>query len=634
MYYCTVTDNENTQTGSNGAGGAGVYLEPGNGTYFYAFQTIISNNKAQNRGGGIRTGSASGMKLILEQCLVAGNSLIQGTSGNYGGGIQGSGATAWMCLINTTVTGNIISGKGGAGISCDGTIYLISSTVTGNTATDNSEGNDLRVRNAASTLRQINSIVVGGASSSISATSAVQTSNGYNVFGSIDNSAQITTVGTDLTGQTATSIFGANTLTNNGGAMQTIMPETKIGGATLAELREFMKTYSLTEGDVTKDARGLLRYCTANRGAYDHDADGNGCPPPQNTFNPLDEANPIIWNQGYGENSFIRFPASYESTIKAIPTNGSAIWTRATFSAGLQLRFKTNSDTIKIRYSIESTYNNTTSMQWFSDMGAMGIDLYARKNGTMYWCNPTSAIIADEFIYANLIPDDADYAINGYEYCLYLPSFAHTTSVEIEVTGNADFDWIKANSLKKPVVFYGTSIINGAAAHRAGNNYTNIISRELYDRPIVNLGFSGSGRMEKPVITAVNNIDADIYILDCLPNMNGDYLSTIKELYIAAVDSIKKYHPTAKIILTEHPGYASMDNYTSHYNTVTNENIQLQQAKAEIDTKGYSGIYYISIAELGLNRQEDFSDYIHPNDKGMYKYAAKYLEIIQDILGE
>ena len=75
-------------------------------------------------------------------------------------------------------------------------------------------------------------------------------------------------------------------------------------------------------------------------------------------------------------------------------------------------------------------------------------------------------------------------------------------------------------SMEKPVVVYGTSIAQGACATRPGLAWTAILERKL-DRPLINLGFSGSGQLEKSVIDLMAEIDAKLYILDCLPNLTS-----------------------------------------------------------------------------------------------------------------
>jgi hypothetical protein len=118
LYYCIIDGNKTTMTSSGSAGGAGIYS---NGATVYVYKSIISNNSAANRGGGVRLAGSS--VLTLESSLVTGNNI----SGDYGGGIQGSGANTKIYCINTTIAYN--TGNHGAGINAAGEIYLISSTI-------------------------------------------------------------------------------------------------------------------------------------------------------------------------------------------------------------------------------------------------------------------------------------------------------------------------------------------------------------------------------------------------------------------------------------------------------------------------------------------------------------------------
>ncbi len=67
--------------------------------------------------------------------------------------------------------------------------------------------------------------------------------------------------------------------------------------------------------------------------------------------------------------------------------------------------------------------------------------------------------------------------------------------------------------------------------------WTNILNR-LTDRNIINLGFSGNGRLEKPVVDLITEIDASVFVLDCLPNLvsRKDYpAEELKKLILNAV---------------------------------------------------------------------------------------------------
>jgi hypothetical protein len=106
---------------------------------------------------------------------------------------------------------------------------------------------------------------------------------------------------------------------------------------------------------------------------------------------------------------------------------------------------------------------------------------------------------------------------------LYLPLYNGVVDVAIGVPEAAV---LAAAPVRRelPVVFYGTSITQGGCASRTGTCHVAFLGRWL-DRPVINLGFSGNGRMEPEVAELLSEIEAAAYIIDCLPNMNGDLVS-------------------------------------------------------------------------------------------------------------
>jgi hypothetical protein len=267
LYYCTIDGNVTTTTAvNNNAGGAGIYS---NGATLYAYKSIISNNFAANRGGGIRLAGSS--VLTLDACLVTGNSI----SGDYGGAIQGSGASPKIYCINTTIADN--TGNHGAGINTAGEVYLISSTVVNNTSSSaESEGQDIRCESNEK-MHFINSIVTGREGGAphifLNGNNRKIVSEGHNIFGTIGGTEGY--VFTDLeSDQTAyyADIFADNTLADNGGYPQTIALSNTLPGSTIDNLNTFKNTYQITAGDVAKDQRGFARNTAGevSIGAYEY----------------------------------------------------------------------------------------------------------------------------------------------------------------------------------------------------------------------------------------------------------------------------------------------------------------------------------------------------------------------------
>jgi lysophospholipase L1-like esterase len=201
-------------------------------------------------------------------------------------------------------------------------------------------------------------------------------------------------------------------------------------------------------------------------------------------------------------------------------------------------------------------------------------------------------------------------------------------SLQIGFTEGATFQ-IEPLAEEKPIVAYGTSICQGACASRPGMTWSNILERSL-KQPVINLGFSGNGRLEPELIDLLNEIDAAVYILDCLPNLRSDR-DSVTTLALEAIKKLRMAHPQTPIILTDHPGYANMNADLSKKEEVIRLNAALAKAYRQAQQANIPEVYHLTFEALGLH-PDSFVDHIHPNDYGMLQYAEAYAKLIREIL--
>ena len=143
--------------------------------------------------------------------------------------------------------------------------------------------------------------------------------------------------------------------------------------------------------------------------------------------------------------------------------------------------------------------------------------------------------------------------------------------LEIGVKNNSNFNPLLPRK-EKPIVVYGTSIAQGACASRPGMAWASILSRRM-DRPLINLGLDGNGKMHPEVIDLISEIDSKIFIIDCIPNLTkNDYgwegISNEKQFQNRIINSIKKIrsiNPKTPILLAEHASYKDQFIKTSDY---------------------------------------------------------------------
>ncbi|MFN3380470.1 MAG: SGNH/GDSL hydrolase family protein, partial [Runella zeae] len=160
---------------------------------------------------------------------------------------------------------------------------------------------------------------------------------------------------------------------------------------------------------------------------------------------------------------------------------------------------------------------------------------------------------------------------------------------------------------------YGTSIAQGACATRPGMAWTNILSRKL-DRTVINLGFSGNGRLEKEVIDLINEIDAKVFVLDCLPNLISPIVDKkeLQKRITESVKSIRAKHPSTPILLTEHDGYTEGYLIPHRQPLFEDANQYLRETFAQLTAEGISNLYLLPISEINIDH-EGMVDGTHPN---------------------
>ena len=267
--------------------------------------------------------------------------------------------------------------------------------------------------------------------------------------------------------------------------------------------------------------------------------------------------------------------------------------------------------------------------------GVSSIDLYAiDSDGGILWCNGRRNF-SDTITYrfGGLRPNDRYHDL-GREYRLNLPLYNNVEWLEIGTVQDSYFEPLPVRK-EKPIVVYGTSIAHGACASRPGMSWPNILSRKM-DRPIVNLAFSGNGRLEKELIDMLGEIDAKVFVLDCLPNLWRTELYDDVELEKRiwnSVRQLRKERPETPILLTEHAGYTDGFINPKRMNDYQRVNSIQKATFKKLQKEGIDNLHYLAYEEIGL-QLDDMVDGTHPNDLGMMRYANAYDKKLREILAE
>ncbi|CAG5068409.1 hypothetical protein DYBT9623_01140 [Dyadobacter sp. CECT 9623] len=352
-----------------------------------------------------------------------------------------------------------------------------------------------------------------------------------------------------------------------------------------------------------------------------------------NWWNPQSAAFPVIegraWQGKDLKNPYDRLPAKAEKTVR------EAVWGLSNQSSGLMIRFRSNSPEIKVRYTVGGGH----ALPHMPATGVSGVDLYAiSSDGEARWAAGKYAF-GDTITYnfRGLAGND-NYHKKGREYRLFLPLYNNVKWLEIGTPEGTEFTALPVRP-DQPIVVYGTSIAQGACASRPGMAWPSILSRKM-DRPLINLAFSGNGRLEKEVVELVNEIDAKVFILDCLPNLTirpGSELAVtaeeVRSRILTSVKSIREKHPATPIVLAEHAGYTDEELNPQSKNFYQEVNEILKNAFAQLKSEGIENLYLISKKDFNQDI-ETTVDGTHQTDLGMMRYAEGYEKHLRNVLHE
>jgi hypothetical protein len=312
-----------------------------------------------------------------------------------------------------------------------------------------------------------------------------------------------------------------------------------------------------------------------------------------------------------------RLPARAEGVVRPV------VWDLSRDSSGVLVRFMADTKTIHARWTLT---NKNLAGPTITATASSGLDLYARTDaGKWHWLGigrPTK------------FPENTDALAPSVpagrrEYMIYLPLRNAVTKLEIGFTKDAAVaPGPPRPAGSKPIVFYGTSITHGISASRAGMTHVAILGR-MFNREVINLGFSGNGKMEAEVTKFIAELDPAVFVLDCLPNMTA---KDIQEHAETCVRILREAHPQTPILLVEDRNYG--DDFLNSARRERNEtnHTALREVYAKMQRDKVPHLHYLKADDLLGSDGEATIDGSHPTDLGFTRQAAEFQRALQKIL--
>jgi hypothetical protein len=314
---------------------------------------------------------------------------------------------------------------------------------------------------------------------------------------------------------------------------------------------------------------------------------------------------------------FDRLPAKAEKAVRP------PVWGLSRDSTGLCVRFVTDATTIHARWTLTK---KNLAMPHMPATGVSGLDLYAKTDaGKWLWVGvgrPTA-------------PTNSATLVSGLpagprEFLLYLPLYNGVSAVEIGLPKASKL--MKADDRpaghRKPVVFYGTSITQGGCASRPGMVHTAILGRR-FEVPVINLGFSGNGRLDPELAPLLGEIEAAVYVLDCLPNLDAKLVAERTGPFVTA---LRKVRPETPILLVEDRYYTNSPLLAGQRRHNDENHAALKKAYGELTAAGVENLHYLPGDNLLGDDGEGAVDGSHPTDLGFMRQADAFAGALAPLL--
>ena len=295
-----------------------------------------------------------------------------------------------------------------------------------------------------------------------------------------------------------------------------------------------------------------------------------------------------------------RLPAAVQAEMPL------AVAEQSRFSAGARLRFRTNTTTLKL------------TGEAFSERKLQGIDCLIDGR---YW-----RTLLPQRGGAMQMAVFQDLASHWRNVEIYFPAEQEVNVGELLLDEHAEIDAPLAYRSKRPLVFYGSSVVQGAGAGLSCMTSPAILSRTL-NMDIHNLGFYGAGKAEPEVVAQIAARPAAVLVLDLGKSYGRQDISVYRQM----LTQIRQMHENTPIVVVT-PIFSARENFDSRF-------MLRSQSIRQVMSEAASGFSKTTVVDgLTLLGPDDWTglsvDGLHPADKGYELIAERLRPVLESCLSD
>lgn len=312
----------------------------------------------------------------------------------------------------------------------------------------------------------------------------------------------------------------------------------------------------------------------------------------------------------YDGDRYLRMPRDAAASVN----EGVALLNEHT--AGGRVRFRTDSTRVAILLKVHAL----TKSPGLSITGAISADLYERTEGQ------------ERYLFTYVPPFAVEEGYEGvfhlttqgeHELTVNLPSYSGLYEIYIGLDRGASLTPPTPYRIAKPVVFYGSSITQGADSSRPGLTYEQMLCRR-FDFDYLNLGFSGKAKGEDAMAEYIASLDMTAFVYDY--DYNAPTVEHLAATHKRFFDIVRASHPDLPILCLSRPMYVYDDE------VIARRDVIARTYRAARDA-GDKNVYFLEGKQLfALCGDNGTVDYAHPHDFGFFSMAEAIGAVFEKIL--
>jgi len=288
---------------------------------------------------------------------------------------------------------------------------------------------------------------------------------------------------------------------------------------------------------------------------------------------------------------------------------------RGARSAGVRIRFKTDSKRLGIRADLSTTFHAGS----LTSISALGFDIYS-GNKFIKSVFPDDPAVKPSVVYEQVVSLEGDMS----DITVYLPYNAAVNSLFFALDNDATI--LPADGYKDilPIVFYGSSITHGMCVSRPGITFTAKIGRNL-NMDYRNLGFSGVARGEEAMADYLASLKKSVIV--CEYDHNEPSAEELSKRHLPFYKRIRETDKDTPILFISRPDEGDAEEARKRMEIV-------EATYKHALENGDKNVYFIDGLTLFPDeiRYDCTVDTVHPNDLGAHMIAEELSKKLKEIL--